>query len=74
MSWLVVKMSEKKKFENGAQKRRLQREKEIRDKELLKKIPKLTEFFRHMAFTHFECKTPSQGVYETSQPQGPMAG
>jgi hypothetical protein len=39
-------MSEKKKFESGAQKRRLHREKEIRDQELLKKIPKLTGFFK----------------------------
>ena len=39
-------MSEKKKFESGAQKRRLQREKEIRNKGLLKKIPKLTGFFK----------------------------
>ena len=39
-------MSEKKKFESGAQKRRQQREKEIRDQELLKKIPKLTGFFK----------------------------
>ena len=27
-----------------------------------------------MAFAHFHCKTPSQGAYETAQPQGPMAG
>ena len=33
-------------FESGAQKSRLQGEKEIRDKELLKKIPKLTGFFK----------------------------
>ena len=24
--------------------------------------------------THLHCKIPSQGAYETSQPQGPMAG
>ncbi|CAL8298664.1 unnamed protein product [Boreogadus saida] len=41
-------MSEKKKFESGVQKRRLQREKEIRDQELLKKIPKLTGFFKRV--------------------------
>ena len=39
-------MSEKKKFESGAQKRKLLKEKEIRDKEFLKKIPKLTGFFK----------------------------
>ena len=39
-------MSEKKRFESGARKRKLLREKEFRDKQLLQKMPKLTGYFK----------------------------
>ncbi len=39
-------MTGKKKFESGAHKRKVVCEKETREKELLKSIPKLTGFFK----------------------------
>ncbi len=42
-------MTGKKKFESGTHKRKVVREKESREKELLKSIPKLTGFFKRPA-------------------------
>jgi hypothetical protein len=39
-------MLRKKKFESGAHKRKISRQKENSEKELFKKIPKLTGFFK----------------------------